>query len=57
MQPLKQVLYQIDDSGTGRMSYHDFYVRPAQIFAFVHEPGLSSLSCAHVFKSYAPAWL
>ena len=28
MQPLKQVLYQIDESGSGRMSYHDFYVRP-----------------------------
>ncbi|KAL0031643.1 hypothetical protein WJX77_011345 [Trebouxia sp. C0004] len=26
MQPLKQVLYQIDESGTGRMSYHDFYL-------------------------------
>lgn len=26
MQPLKQVLYQIDESGSGRMSYHDFYV-------------------------------
>ena len=35
MQPLKQVLYQIDESGSGRMSYHDFYVslplcKPAQ---------------------------
>lgn len=28
MQPLKQVLYQIDESGSGRMSYHDFYVSP-----------------------------
>ncbi|DBB10579.1 TPA: hypothetical protein ACH3X3_007097 [Trebouxia sp. C0006] len=26
MQPLKQVLYQIDESGSGRMSYHDFYL-------------------------------
>ena len=26
MQPLKQVLHQIDESGSGRMSYHDFYV-------------------------------
>lgn len=26
MQPLKSVLYQIDESGSGRMSYHDFYV-------------------------------
>ena len=26
MQPLKQVLHQIDEGGTGRVSYHDFYV-------------------------------
>ena len=29
MQPLKQVLCQIDETGSGRMSYHDFYVRHA----------------------------
>ncbi|KAL3152373.1 hypothetical protein ABBQ32_001431 [Trebouxia sp. C0010 RCD-2024] len=26
MQPLKQVLSQIDESGSGRLSYHDFYL-------------------------------
>lgn len=26
MQPLKQVLHQIDEGGTGRVSYHDFYL-------------------------------
>ena len=27
MQPLKEVLAQIDESGIGRMTYNDFYVR------------------------------
>ncbi len=39
MQPLKQVLYQIDESGSGRMSYHDFYVRPNCTNQIWHDMG------------------
>ncbi len=39
MQPLKQVLYQIDESGSGRMSYHDFYVRPTCTNQIWHDMG------------------
>lgn len=29
MEPVKEVLAMIDESGIGKMSYHDFYVRAA----------------------------